>query len=165
MSERLLREMQDMRELLACRQPLPTTLSGADTAYEHLRQLMARVGFSTELSEEVLEALPDELSVLEATNDALLNWLREQLMARLNVLQHEESFDQTGIVALVGPTGAGKHHYCEACGTLCDAPRYPPVALVTTDSFRIGAHEQLRSTPGSGYAHVCPDVSSPSTSW
>ena len=66
---------------------------------------MARVGFSTELSEEVLEALPDELSALEATNDAPLNWLREQLMARLNVLQHEGFFDQTGIVALVGPLG------------------------------------------------------------
>ncbi len=146
MSERLLREMQDMRELLARRQPLPTTQSGADTAYEHLRQLMARVGFSTELSEEVLEALPDELSALEATNDAPLNWLREQLMARLNVLQHEESFfDQTGIVALVGPTGVGK-----TTTTAKLAARFVmrhgtrPVALVTTDSFRIGAHEQLR---------------------
>ncbi|WP_404376509.1 flagellar biosynthesis protein FlhF [Vreelandella aquamarina] len=145
MSERLLREMQDMRELLARRQLEPTAQSGADTTYEHLRQLMVRIGFSAELSEEVLEALPDALSA-QTTDDVPLNWLREQLMARLNVLKHEESFfDQTGIVALVGPTGVGK-----TTTTAKLAARFVmrhgtrPVALVTTDSFRIGAHEQLR---------------------
>ena len=47
MSERLLREMQEMRELLARRQPDPAPR--ADSASEHLQQVMLRVGFSHEL--------------------------------------------------------------------------------------------------------------------
>ncbi|MDM7482761.1 MAG: flagellar biosynthesis protein FlhF [Halomonas sp.] len=144
MSERLLREMQEMRELLARRQPDPAPR--ADSASEHLQQVMLRVGFSHELSQEVVEALPDELASLPASSDSLMAWLREQLMARLRVLRQEEAFfDQTGIVALVGPTGVGK-----TTTTAKLAARFVmrhgtrPVALVTTDSFRIGAHEQLR---------------------
>ncbi|GGC96072.1 flagellar biosynthesis protein FlhF [Vreelandella lutescens] len=146
MSERLLREMQDMRELLSRRQPVAEPQRGTQTTYEQCQQLLARVGFSAELSSEVLEALPDELMTPEGNSDAAMAWLREQLMARLNVLHHEASFfDQTGIVALVGPTGVGK-----TTTTAKLAARFVmrhgtrPVALVTTDSFRIGAHEQLR---------------------
>ncbi|WP_404472540.1 flagellar biosynthesis protein FlhF [Vreelandella venusta] len=144
MSERLLREMQDMRELLTRQQSTPSA-TAADTP-TRLRQLLARVGFSDELSSEVLAGLPDALVNASAENDQPLEWLREQLMARLPVLAQENSFfDQTGIVALVGPTGVGK-----TTTTAKLAARFVmrhgtrPVALVTTDSFRIGAHEQLR---------------------
>lgn len=145
MSERLLREMQDMRELLTRQQQAPAAAAAADTS-TRLRQLLARVGFSDELSSEVLAGLPDSLVLAPADSNQPLLWLREQLMARLPVLNQENSFfDQTGIVALVGPTGVGK-----TTTTAKLAARFVmrhgtrPVALVTTDSFRIGAHEQLR---------------------
>ncbi|AQU84611.1 MULTISPECIES: flagellar biosynthesis protein FlhF [unclassified Halomonas] len=147
MSERLLREMQDMRELLTRRQPALTAepVVATDTLTQ-LRHLLARVGFSNELSSEVLSGLPDSLISISADSDQPLLWLREQLMARLPVLKQEaDFFDQTGIVALVGPTGVGK-----TTTTAKLAARFVmrhgtrPVALVTTDSFRIGAHEQLR---------------------
>lgn len=54
--------------------------------------------------------------------------------------------DQGGVIALVGPTGAGK---TTTLGKL--AARYvlkhgsQHVALVTMDTYRIGAHEQLRT--------------------
>ncbi|MFI2817743.1 flagellar biosynthesis protein FlhF [Vreelandella piezotolerans] len=146
MSERLLREMQDMRELLSRRQPMVESPRGTQTTYEYLLAMLVRVGFSAELSHEVLEALPEELLTQEGGHDAASAWLREQLIARLKVLAHEDRFfDQTGIVALVGPTGVGK-----TTTTAKLAARFVmrhgtrPVALVTTDSFRIGAHEQLR---------------------
>ena len=146
MSERLLREMQDMRELLSRRQPMVESPRGTQTTYEYLLAMLVRVGFSAELSHEVLEALPEELLTKEGGHDAASAWLREQLIARLKVLAHEDRFfDQTGIVALVGPTGVGK-----TTTTAKLAARFVmrhgtrPVALVTTDSFRIGAHEQLR---------------------
>ncbi|WFE70498.1 flagellar biosynthesis protein FlhF [Halomonas sp. M1] len=145
MSERLLREMQDMRELLTRQQQAPAAAAAADTS-TRLRQLLARVGFSDELSSEVLAGLPESLVLAPADSNQPLLWLREQLMARLPVLTQENSFfDQTGIVALVGPTGVGK-----TTTTAKLAARFVmrhgtrPVALVTTDSFRIGAHEQLR---------------------
>lgn len=149
MSERLLREMQEMRQLLANNQsatvPLPSQALPTGTAAQ-LRQLLWNVGFSSELSDEVLSGLPAPLAASSSDSDAPLQWLRQQLMARLSVLSDESSFfDQTGIVALVGPTGVGK-----TTTTAKLAARFVmrhgtrPVALVTTDSFRIGAHEQLR---------------------
>lgn len=149
MSERLLHEMQEMRQLLANNQPvtapLPPQAAPAGTT-ARLRQLLWNVGFSSELSDEVLAGLPEPLAVSSSDSDAPLQWLRQQLMERLSVLSDEPSFfDQTGIVALVGPTGVGK-----TTTTAKLAARFVmrhgtrPVALVTTDSFRIGAHEQLR---------------------
>ncbi|HDZ47924.1 hypothetical protein LCGC14_0150470 [marine sediment metagenome] len=149
MSERLLHEMQEMRQLLANNQlgtaPLPPQAVPAG-ATARLRQLLWNVGFSSELSDEVLAGLPEPLAASSSDSDAPLQWLRQQLMERLSVLSDEPSFfDQTGIVALVGPTGVGK-----TTTTAKLAARFVmrhgtrPVALVTTDSFRIGAHEQLR---------------------
>lgn len=149
MSERLLREMQEMRELLSSSQSAQAAstpqVASAGTAGE-LRQLLRSVGFGSELADEVLAGLPASLSVSNGNRQAPLQWLRQQLMERLSVLSDEASFfDQTGIVALVGPTGVGK-----TTTTAKLAARFVmrhgtrPVALVTTDSFRIGAHEQLR---------------------
>lgn len=148
MSERLLREMQDMRSLLASQQNERRTTPTASTASgtERWRQLLYSVGFSRELADDILMDLPSDLATQSADSEQALAWLRERLMARLAVLQDEpEFFDQTGIVALVGPTGVGK-----TTTTAKLAARFVmrhgtrPVALVTTDSFRIGAHEQLR---------------------
>lgn len=149
MSERLLREMQDMRELLASSAPAKVAAQQQPLATgtaARLRQLLWNVGFSSELSNEVLAGLPEPLAALSSDSEAPLQWLRQQLMDRLCVLSDEASFfDQTGIVALVGPTGVGK-----TTTTAKLAARFVmrhgtrPVALVTTDSFRIGAHEQLR---------------------
>lgn len=147
MSERLLREMQDMRSLLSTQQTdrrsaPASTASGSD----RWRQLLCGVGFSAELADDILADLPSGLASPAADSEQALAWLRERLMARLSVLKNEpEFFDETGIVALVGPTGVGK-----TTTTAKLAARFVmrhgtrPVALVTTDSFRIGAHEQLR---------------------
>lgn len=149
MSERLLREMQEMRELLVNSQPSSAAVQPKPVpmgATARLRQLLCSVGFSSELSDEVLAGLPKQLSGLNADSEETLQWLKQQLIERLCVLRDEASFfDKTGIVALVGPTGVGK-----TTTTAKLAARFVmrhgtrPVALVSTDSFRIGAHEQLR---------------------
>ncbi|MBP5980923.1 MAG: flagellar biosynthesis protein FlhF [Halomonas sp.] len=147
MSERLLREMQDMRALITSQQASrPVESPQAVGTRERLYQLLGRVGFSAELSDELLGGLPESLQALDTHSDQPLVWLRQQLASRLSVLDEEASFfDQTGIVALVGPTGVGKTT-TTAKLTARFVMRHGtrPVALVTTDSFRIGAHEQLR---------------------
>ncbi|MCL5425806.1 MAG: flagellar biosynthesis protein FlhF, partial [Gammaproteobacteria bacterium] len=79
MSERLLREMQEMRQLLANNQPVtaplpPQAVPAGTTA--RLRQLLWNVGFSSELSDEVLAGLPAPWAVLSSDSDAPLQWLR-----------------------------------------------------------------------------------------
>ncbi|WP_245904624.1 flagellar biosynthesis protein FlhF [Billgrantia lactosivorans] len=143
MSARLLEEMRDMRALLAGGQGQP---AAAATLSEQLLETMLAAGFSQALADEVVSALPEELAAAGALDERALAWLGRQLARRLRGLDDEAAFmDRTGIVALIGPTGVGKTtttakltaRYVMRHGTR-------PVALVTTDSFRIGAHEQLR---------------------
>jgi len=75
------------------------------------------------------------------------HWLHAlgQLARRLPVLE-DDILSRGGVVALVGPTGVGK-----TTSVAKLAARYilrhgkNSVALVTTDMFRIGAHQQLRT--------------------
>ncbi|MFW3616537.1 flagellar biosynthesis protein FlhF [Billgrantia antri] len=143
MSARLLEEMRDMRALLSReRDPSDSTR----TLGEQLIGTMLETGFSQALADEVVSALPEELALAGAVDERALAWLARQMVKRLGGLDDEAAFmDRTGIVALIGPTGVGK-----TTTTAKLAARYVmrhgtrPVALVTTDSFRIGAHEQLR---------------------
>ncbi len=142
MSARLLEEMRDMRALLS-REQEPQGVAGG--LRERLLQLLLEAGFRQELAGEVVSALPEELSDHDMDERAM-SWLHRQLVNRLEGLDDEAAFlDRKGIVALIGPTGIGK-----TTTTAKLAARYVmrhgtrPVALVTTDSFRIGAHEQLR---------------------
>lgn len=144
LSERLLGEMQDMRSLLS-RQPTTEAMPGHD-AVARLRQRLWSIGVGPRLAAELLATLPAELERPEIDDAALTAWLRRQLEARLPVPQGDsEMIDDGGVVALVGPTGVGK-----TTTTAKLAARYvmrhgnEGVALVTTDSYRIGAHEQLR---------------------
>ncbi len=75
-----------------------------------------------------------------------MTWIRAELASKVPVLDNEDAlFDQGGVLALIGPTGVGK-----TTTTAKLAARYvlrhgpERLALLTTDSFRIGAHEQLR---------------------
>jgi len=69
----------------------------------------------------------------------------ENEIERAIPVEHGEIIDQGGVIALVGPTGSGK---TMTIGKM--AARYvmkfgaESVALVTTDRYRIAAHEQLK---------------------
>ena len=138
LSERLLGEMQDMRALLN------QQLQAPNSKHPHaaLQQRLLGAGFGPQLCHELLNHVPSQWSHPSEAEA----WLARQLAARLHVQQDEsELLDAGGVIALVGPTGVGK-----TTTTAKLAARYvmrhgaQDVALVTTDSFRIGAHEQLR---------------------
>ncbi|WIX33581.1 flagellar biosynthesis protein FlhF [Salinicola sp. JS01] len=141
------RMLEDMRALLR-ESAAPAPAPGQAVRDAILRQL-SQAGFSHVLCETLLETLPASLldeSAEEAETPAWQAWLERQLAARLEVLDSEEAlFEAGGLFALVGPTGAGK-----TTTTAKLAARYVmrhgprEAALVTTDSYRIGAAEQLR---------------------
>ncbi|MDR5861386.1 flagellar biosynthesis protein FlhF [Halomonas campisalis] len=144
MSAQLLEEMRDMRSLLAREQAKREPDAGGRR--EQLQRVLLEAGFRLDLAQEVVAALPEELAGPGSVDEPTMAWLHRQLLMRLQGPDDEAAFmDRTGIVALIGPTGVGK-----TTTTAKLAARYVrrhgtrPVALVTTDSFRIGAHEQLR---------------------
>lgn len=143
MSERLLREMQEMRELLSLERQRRGPGSGIE---QQLRELLGGAGFSATLADELLGALPTELMAPATPSEVALGWLHRQLFARLRMLENEDEFlDQGGVIALVGPTGVGKTTTAAKLAARF-VMKYGPeqVALVSTDSYRVGAHEQLR---------------------
>ncbi|MEY3289676.1 MAG: flagellar biosynthesis protein FlhF [Pseudomonadota bacterium] len=105
-----------------------------------LRELVA-MGFSGSLSRYIAKNAPRDKDIEEG-----LDWAKGILLRNLSVLKNEdEILDQGGIYALVGPTGVGKTTTTAKLAARC-VMRHGPgkLALITTDSYRIGAHEQLR---------------------
>ncbi|MBD3894439.1 flagellar biosynthesis protein FlhF [Halomonas sp. ML-15] len=142
LSERLLGEMQEMRDMLGRQQ---REQHGDRDPLARLYQRLWSAGVGPRLAAELLAELPAELDAA-TDSDAQDAWLARQLSARLSAPRDEAALlDEGGVIALVGPTGVGK-----TTTTAKLAARYvmrhgsDGVALVTTDSYRIGAHEQLR---------------------
>lgn len=107
---------------------------------ETMRQLIA-AGFGAALSREVVDELPDGLDLGRA-----IRMLKLKLQQRLTVAPPEANLvEGGGILALVGPTGVGKTTTVAKLAAEC-ALRHGAsrLALVTTDTYRIGAVDQLR---------------------
>ena len=135
----LLSEIKTMRNLM---QEQMARLSWSDMQKrDPLRSALLRdmlnVGFSPILSRQLLEKIPA---------DGGLDWLRRILGHNLRVATvQEDVVARGGVYALVGPTGVGKTTTTAKLAARA-VVRYgaDKVALVTTDSYRIGAHEQLK---------------------
>lgn len=105
-----------------------------------LRQMLD-AGFSPQFSRELLSDLPREMNALEA-----MAWVKGAADRSLLTIGNENDIvDKGGVYALVGPTGVGKTTTTAKLAARCVLRHGPSkVALVTTDGYRIGAHEQLR---------------------
>ncbi|MHA3902276.1 flagellar biosynthesis protein FlhF [Castellaniella sp. WN] len=106
-----------------------------------LFQNLLRFGFSTALLRAMLKHMPEQ-----AAARATLQWARNELVRHLPVLESEDALWQPGLaLALVGPTGVGKTTTVAKLATRCVRRGGPgSLVLVTTDTYRIGAHEQLK---------------------
>lgn len=116
-------------------------LSRQTPARALLQAEMLDAGFSSLLARKLSEEMPGELSADEGRN-----WLRSAVNRRLRTLSAENDIvDRGGVYALVGPTGVGKTTTTAKLAARC-VVRYGAdrLALLTTDGYRIGAHEQLR---------------------
>ena len=101
-----------------------------------LRNLV-NAGFSAALAHQFLDKMP---------SDADMGWVNQVLAHNLHVAtEAEDVVVRGGIYALTGPTGVGKTTTTAKLAARA-VVRYgaDSVALITTDSYRIGALEQLR---------------------
>ena len=106
---------------------------------ELLRQLTV-LGLAHDLAGELVSQLPQRMELAEAQRLSLA------LMARRIETVGERWMEAGGVVALVGPTGVGKTTLIAklaARWVLRHGAR--DLALVSTDSIRIGAQEQLHT--------------------
>lgn len=104
------------------------------------RQLLA-AGLHDDSVQALLDQLPGNLDA-----SAAMNWVRTALTGNLQTIGNEnEILEKGGVYALVGPTGVGKTTTTAKLAARCVVRHgASKVALLTTDSYRIGGHEQLR---------------------
>ena len=99
---------------------------------------LEKMGLSAELADQLACYIPEDTVPKDAWS-ALLKLLAEQIPT-----SKVDTLSRGGIVALLGPTGVGKTTTIAKLAARA-AMEYgsDQVALVTTDTFRIGAQEQL----------------------
>ncbi|SAL49295.1 flagellar biosynthesis regulator FlhF [Caballeronia peredens] len=106
-----------------------------------LTKRLFAAGFSAQLVRMVVDNMPEMESV-----EGALEWVQQVLETNIPVMDSEDALmERGGVFALMGPTGVGKTTTTAKLAARC-VMRFgaSKVALLTTDSYRIGAHEQLR---------------------
>ena len=105
-----------------------------------LREMLA-AGFSASLARYLVEKMPANKDAAEA-----MRWIKTVLARNLTTMADEDNLlDKGGVFALVGPTGVGKTTTTAKLAARCVMRHGPEkLALITTDAYRIGGHEQLR---------------------
>ncbi|WP_456417534.1 flagellar biosynthesis protein FlhF [Thiolapillus sp.] len=104
-----------------------------------LKRLMA-LGLAPDLCREIVEQVVSHGQIDNGWTESL------KLLAGMVPVADDDLLHDGGVIALVGPTGVGKTTTVAKLAArfaLRHGRRH--VALVTTDSYRIGAHEQLRT--------------------
>jgi len=139
----LAREIRSMRGLLEEQLVYRAwdTAQQRDPGKARVLREMLRAGFSPALARQFLEKMPPGL-----TAEQKLAWVKAVLERNLRtVAAADEIVERGGVYALVGPTGVGKTTTVAKIAARC-VVRYGAerLALLTTDGYRIGAHEQLR---------------------
>ncbi|WP_025995213.1 flagellar biosynthesis protein FlhF [Pseudomonas viridiflava] len=135
-------ELNGLRELLEVQlgSLAWTQLQGSRPQQANLWRRLQRVGLSGPLSRDLLSMIPDIDEPRQAWRMLLAH------LARMIAVPDVEPLEEGGVIAMVGPAGMGK------TTTLAKlAARYvlkygaQNIALVSMDSFRIGAQEQLKT--------------------
>lgn len=139
----LLQELKNMRAMLesqmsglAWRESLQRNPQRAQCWRE-----LHEAGFSPAFARVVAENLPDDCSLEQARQ-----WVQAVLLRNLpQVPAGQDLVEQGGVWALVGPTGVGKTTTTAKLAARC-VVKYgvQSLGLITTDTYRVGAHDQLK---------------------
>lgn len=136
------REMQNLRRWM---QAELSGLSWYDLGQRapHSQELLGRLmalGLGAELARSLAERVRDIDDMEQAWSKALY------LLAAEIPISDTDLLEQGGVVALVGPTGVGKTTtIAKMAARFALRHGHRSVALITTDSFRIGARDQLQT--------------------
>lgn len=144
LSKGIVNELQAVKDLIEERFNTLTWLGQArqNPIQANLMLKLIRAGYSPLLVRTILERMP------EASDPALaLHWVIEVLERNLKT-DHDAMplQEEGGVFALVGATGVGKTTTAAKLAGICARTHGSnSVGLITLDTYRIGAHEQLRA--------------------
>jgi flagellar biosynthesis protein FlhF len=137
-------ELQAMKDMIEDRFNTLNWLGQArqDPVTSHLMLKLVRAGYSPALARTVLERISEQ-----PDNHQAMQWVMDVLERNLRTDAADPPLqDEGGTFALIGATGVGKTTTAAKLAGIC-ARRHGPgsVGLISLDSYRVGAQEQLRA--------------------
>ena len=109
-------------------------------SYSLVEDHLARLGLCENLASELLSSIPSQSRPSHAWRECM-----STLSRRVPVVK-DDLIGKGGIFAFVGPTGVGKTTtIAKLAARFVLENGAGKVAIVTTDTYRVGAHDQLRS--------------------
>lgn len=138
-----------MEELRAMRSTITSQIAGLNwfdsvrrsPTQTQLLRLMLGNGFSPALARQLVERLPAECGESEGEQ-----WLLQVLAHNLRCSESDTIQQQGGVYALVGPTGVGKTTTTAKLAARFALQHGPAsVGLITVDTYRMAASDQLRA--------------------
>jgi flagellar biosynthesis protein FlhF len=143
-SQGIVDELQAMKALIEERFNTLTWLGQArqNPIHANLMLKLIRSGYSPALARTIMERMPEDSNAADA-----MRWVMDVLTRNLRTDSASSAIhDQGGTYALIGATGVGKTTTAAKLAGLCARTHGPAsVGLITLDTYRVGAHEQLRA--------------------
>ena len=144
MPQGIVDELQSMKALIEERFNTLTWMGQAkqNPIHANLMLKLIRAGYSPTLARTILERLSEDATAPEA-----MHWVMDVLSRNLHTDAKGRAIEEEGgIYALVGATGVGKTTSAAKLAGMCARTHGAnSVGLITLDTYRVGAHEQLRA--------------------
>ncbi|MEI6547527.1 MAG: flagellar biosynthesis protein FlhF [Burkholderiales bacterium] len=142
-AEALVAELQALKGMITSQFEAMRWFDGVarDPIQGQMLRTMVESGFSLKLARSLVSHFPQDGTAAQASQ-----WLSKVLARNLRCLPDSETFEAGGVYALIGPTGVGKTTTTAKLASR-HVLKYGPqsVALITVDTYRLGAHDQLRA--------------------
>ena len=135
------KELVDMKFML--KKLLKNTGQGADDPVSRWKEILESLEINSSITDLLMMDLTENLGP-ETVNDTLIKEALKTRVAKL-FLEIEENPHKRKVYAFVGPTGVGKTTTLAKLAALYAFSMGKKVGMITIDTYRIGAVEQLRT--------------------
>lgn len=142
----LLHEMQELKSMVTHVKTKVTDYAQYSPAIQAIYlQLLNQEVPEEWIQRWIEELLEKEPALAEGNKDFVRKQIKQYLLQELSSFSYEGLSFQKKYVALLGPTGVGKTTTLAKLAAICSLQKQKKVAMITTDTYRIAAVEQLKT--------------------